>query len=360
MIKNKIAIIGTAGIPAKYGGFETLVEYLTQKLSQRTSITVYCSSISYKNKLDNYNGVNLKYIPLRANGIQSILYDIISLFLAAKQHDKILILGVSGCVVLPLFRFFYQQKKIIINIDGLEHRRVKWNKYIRAFLKYSEKVAVQYADDIITDNEAIKNYVLDEYDKKSNLIAYGGDQADIIPLTKDTKNKYSIPDNYAFLVCRIEPENNVHLILEAFFNLQKPLVIIGNWDQNSYGKKLYYQYKTSKNIILVNAIYDQSILNQIRSNCSIYIHGHSAGGTNPSLVEAMWCSLPIIAFDVSFNRKTTENSAIYFKDSQELVSIIKDTSREELKNNARCMKEIANRKYTWSIITEKYFELLND
>lgn len=89
--------------------------------------------------------------------------------MAAKQHDKILILGVSGCVVLPLFRFFYQQKKIIINIDGLEHRRVKWNKYIRAFLKYSEKVAVQYADDIITDNEAIKNYVLDEYDKKVTL-----------------------------------------------------------------------------------------------------------------------------------------------------------------------------------------------
>lgn len=356
----KIAIIGTNGIPAKYGGFETLVENLTKELSHRISITVYCSSKEYKRKHKQYNKANLKYIPLRANGIQSILYDIISLFLSAQQNNKIIILGVSGCIVLPIFRLFYKRKKLIINIDGLEHRRVKWNKYIRAFLKYSEKVAVQYADDIITDNEVIKNYVLDEYGKKSNLIAYGGDQADIIPLTKDTKYKYSIPDNYAFLVCRIEPENNVHLILEAFLKLEHPLVIIGNWAQNSYGKKLYNQYNTSKNIILVNAIYDQTILNQIRSNCSVYIHGHSAGGTNPSLVEAMWCSLPIIAFDVSFNRKTTENDAIYFKDSQELVSIIKNISKEELKNNASCMKEIANRKYTWSIIAEKYFELLND
>jgi glycosyltransferase involved in cell wall biosynthesis len=357
MSKNKIAIIGTAGIPAKYGGFETLVEYLTQKLSQRTSITVYCSSISYKNKLDNYNGVTLKYIPLRANGIQSILYDIISLFLAAKQHDKILILGVSGCVVLPIFRFFYQQKIIIINIDGLEHRRVKWNKYIRAFLIYSEKVAVQYADDIITDNEEIKNYVLDEYDKKSNFIAYGGDQADKIPLTKDTKYKYSIPDNYAFLVCRIEPENNVHLILEAFFNLQQPLVIIGNWDQNSYGKKLYYQYKTSKNIILVNAIYDQSILNQIRSNCSIYIHGHSAGGTNPSLVEAMFLGLPIIAFSNGFNEYTTESKAIYFKNAAELKITLQNLDEDSLVKIGNEMKEIASRRYRWKIISGKYKEL---
>ena len=120
-IKN-VAIIGTVGIPGNYGGFETLAEYLTNELSKRLSLTVYCSSKSYVSKKAVLNGARLIYIPLNANGIQSIPYDIISLFQAAKSHDLILILGVSGCMILPAFRLFYPKKKLIVNIDGLEHQ----------------------------------------------------------------------------------------------------------------------------------------------------------------------------------------------------------------------------------------------
>ena len=126
-----------------------------------------------------------------------------------------------------------------------------------------------------------------------------------------------LSENYAFKVCRIEPENNVHLILEAFYKYPLlNIVLVGNWNNSVYGKQLKLQFESFENIYLLEPIYDQNILNQLRSNCYLYIHGHSAGGTNPSLVEAMYLELPIIAYDINYNRETTSNKALYFKDSR--------------------------------------------
>jgi len=317
---KKIAIIGTVGIPAKYGGFETLTEYLTKNLHDKYNITIYCSTKNYTEKLDTYNGAHLKYVNLNANGTQSIPYDIISLFSSLKFADTVLILGVSGCIILPFVRLF-SKKKIIVNIDGLEWKREKWSKYAKAFLKLSEKLAVIYADEVVTDNKVIQEYVMSEYNKQSNLIAYGGDHVREETLSESLKEKYYFLNNkYAFKVCRIEPENNVHIILDAFSEYEYlNLVIIGNWLNSEYGKKLKEKYTKSKNIFLLDPIYRQSILNQIRSNCSIYIHGHSAGGTNPSLVEAMYLGLPIFAYGIGYNKETTQNKALYFNDKYELV-----------------------------------------
>lgn len=357
-IMKSIAIIGTVGIPAVYGGFETLTEHLTQQLGKKLRFTIYCSSKAYSKKLKTHNNAVLKYIPLKGNGIQSIFYDIISLFHAARKNDTILVLGVSGCIILPIFRFFYKSKRLIINIDGLEHRREKWNKYIKIFLKYSEKVSMKYADEIITDNAAIKKYVLDEYAKESTLIAYAGNQVEALSLSSEIKNKYSIPETYAFKVCRIEPENNIRLILDAFSNSSLPLVIIGNWSNNRYGRNLKEDFKGKKNIYLIDPIYDQNILNQIRSNCILYLHGHSAGGTNPALVEAMNLGLPVFTFDCAYNRATTLNKAIYFKNVSELNELINKTSNETLKTLGETMYQIAKEKYTWEKISNQYFQLL--
>jgi glycosyltransferase involved in cell wall biosynthesis len=353
-----IAIIGTVGIPAKYGGFETLTEYLTKFLGTNLNLTVYCSSKNFAEKIKIYNNSNLTYINLDANGMQSILYDIISLFLAAKRNKTILILGISGCVVLPLFRIFYPSTKLIINIDGLEHHRLKWKKPIQKFLKFSEKLAVKYSYIIITDNKAIQDYVSNEYKKESRLIAYGGDHANHQLITNEVINKYSLPKEYAFKVCRIEPENNIHLILEAFADLTLPLVLIGNWNKSEYGKKLKEKYISFPNIILLDAIYNQDILDQIRCNCKIYIHGHSAGGTNPSLVEAMSLGLPVFAYDVSYNRYTTFNKARYFKTPLDLKRLISEIDNLELDELGKNMKAIAQKEYTWKIISEKYFDIL--
>lgn len=354
----RVAIIGTVGIPATYGGFETLTEYLTQQLGEKIQFTVYCSSKAYSVKLKEYNNAQLEYIPLKGNGIQSISYDIISLFKAAKAHDSILILGVSGCIILPVFRLFYKQKRLIINIDGLEHRRGKWNKNVRKFLRYSEKLALKYADEVITDNEAIKKYVKDEYKRESTFIAYAGDHVEKLALTREVQQKYSIPDKYALKVCRIEPENNIQLVLDAFSEISIPLILIGNWSNSTYGSSLKTKFGGYKNIHLLDSIYDQNILNQIRSNCTIYLHGHGAGGTNPSLVEAMNLGLPIFCFDCVYNRATTFNEGLYFKDVAELKCLFEFTSKETLSSLGETMLKIAKENYTWKKISNQYYELL--
>ena len=163
----KVAIIGTVGVPANYGGFETLVEQLIEyNHSEDLQYAVYCSRKSYTDERWVYHGAKIEYVGLNANGIQSIFYDIISLIRAGRKSDVVLILGVSGCAFLPLYRLF-SKKRLVINIDGLEHRRDKWNKWVRKFLRFSEKQAVKYDDVIVTDNKGINDYVKKEYGKES-------------------------------------------------------------------------------------------------------------------------------------------------------------------------------------------------
>jgi glycosyltransferase involved in cell wall biosynthesis len=345
-------------LPANYGGFETLAEYLTKELADKFRLTVFCSSKGIETKYENYNGADLHYINLNANGVQSIPYDIISIVKALKFADTLLILGVSGCIVLPFVKMF-SHKKIIVNIDGLEWKREKWNKYAKAFLKYSEKLAVQYADIVVTDNKVIQDYELSEYNQKSELIAYGGDHVTHEAISAETLKQFPfLCEPYAFKVCRIEPENNVHVILEAFSKQQKhPLIIIGNWNRSEYGKMLKEQYGSIHNLHLLDPIYDQTLLNELRSNCRVYVHGHSAGGTNPSLVEAMSLKLPVFAYDVGYNKETTENKACYFNDIQELVALLDEINDDELHGISQSMAEIATRRYRWDIIAQQYAKL---
>ncbi|MDE5842309.1 MAG: DUF1972 domain-containing protein [Muribaculaceae bacterium] len=362
----RVGIIGTVGVPACYGGFETLAEQLVllgkRKIdNRRIEYSVYCSSRSYPIKLDSFHGAKLHYTPLKANGLQSIPYDIISLIKAARKCDVLLMLGVSGCVFLPVFRLFCK-KRLIINIDGLEHRRQKWSKWVKKFLKFSEKCAVKYADTIIADNIGIVDYVTSEYHHPSTLIPYGGDQALInVPFSrqKDILDNYNIEKgNYAFGLCRIEPENNVEMILEAFSRISdKEILFVGNWNNSEYGRTLRQKYSKYPNIHLHDAIYDLTIVNTLRNNCKIYLHGHSAGGTNPSLVEAMFFGVPILAYDVNYNRYSTLDKAIYFNSSRQLETIINDLNDDLLKQCGNNMKSIARNKYLWKNIARQYESL---
>ena len=305
---KKVAIIGTVGVPAKYGGFETLVENLIGECcSEDVDYTVFCSGKVYPTRLKTYKNARLKYVPLYANGIQSILYDIWSLIRTIGWgYDVVLILGVSGCMFLPLYRLFFR-KKIVVNIDGLEHKRDKWGKWARRFLLLSERIAVKYADDVVADNKVIQDYVTETYHKPSILIAYGGDHA-VVPVNPlrqhEILERFGVEAKaYACTICRIEPENNCHLILEAFSKTDIPLVFIGNWNVGVYGRELKTEYGKFSNIHIVDPVYDKEQLFVLRKQCLFYIHGHSAGGTNPSLVEAMFCDAPILAFDVGYNRR---------------------------------------------------------
>ena len=354
---KKVAIIGTQGVPANYGGFETLVENIIgENSSGFVQYTIFCSSKDMKSDLKEYKGARLKYVPLRANGAQSIPYDIISMIRCMRGYDAVVVLGVSGCLFMPVFKLFCSGK-IIVNIDGLEHRRAKWKNWVRKLLKISERLAVRYADEVITDNKGIQDYARQLYNIETSLITYGGDHTiiDVAPeREKEILDEYGVcKEGYFISLCRIEPENNCHITLEAFAQSDRKLIFIGNWNHSEYSRTLKEQYgKEYKNIVLLDSIYDIETLYILRRNARMYIHGHSAGGTNPSLVEAMFAGKPILAYDVVYNRETTFHRAYYFSNAESLRELME---REDL--DGATMKELAHENYTWKRIAKQYESL---
>lgn len=357
-MKKRIVVIGIVGIPAKYGGFETFAEYLSRFIDDQYQLTVYCSSSSYEDKISNYEKADLRYIPLKATGAQSIPYDILSILASLNKSDVLLVLGSSGAIVLPLVKLF-TNKKMVFNMAGLEWKRSKWNQFARWFLKFSEKVAVKYSDVTVVDNQGLQEYITAEYGVPSKVIAYGGDQVSKLELTDELTEKFQfLKEPYYVAVARIQPDNNIDMILEAFEKMpDKTLAFVGNWDVSEYGKSQKEKYSNISNIHIIDAIYDLKILDQIRSNCVAYIHGHSSGGTNPSLVEAMHLELPIIAYDVNFNRYTTQNKAFYFADTDELIKNVQYNKEESYRICASTMKTIAEKIYTWEYIVHEYEKL---
>ena len=351
------------GIPARYGGWETLAEYLIKFLNKDFAFYIFCSSSIYKtNKKDIMYDAKRIFLPLKANGIQSVPYDIFSLILSCIFADVILVLGISGCIFLPVIKLF-TSKQIVVAIDGLEWNRNKWSIIAKIFLKFSELMAVKFSTNIVSDNPEIMKYIKRKYHKYSHLIEYGSDHAQRLPITQRELKSLGIKKSeYALSLSRIEPENNCHIILEAFKNnSDKYLVYIGNWDNSKYGQTLKERYKHCENISIIDAIYDISLLNKIRSNAILYVHGHSCGGTNPALIESMYLGLPIIAFDVIFNRATTGNSALFFSNKDQLAYNVNLLNEKlHLKSQiGRKLKQIAEEKYLWSIIASKYKMLFN-
>ncbi len=344
-----ICIIGSVGIPASYGGFETLAERLVD--TREAKFTVYCSKKHYQEYPKKYKTADLVYIPFDANGASSIIYDIFSMLHALiSGHKNFLVLGVSGAIFLPILSCF-PKVKIITNIDGIEWRREKWKGLIKTFLKFSESLAVRFSSQVVSDNDSITNYISEEYQSSCKTIAYGGDHA--FKSMNNVRLDYIFDTSapFALSICRIEPENNVHLILEAFLEATLPIVFIGNWEKSTYGRALYKKYKDKINITLLKPIYCLDTLYAFRSACSVYVHGHSAGGTNPSLVEMMHFGKPIIAYDCVFNRATMEEQGYYFSNVNNLSEIIDGYLNL---SGGDHLLSIAKRRYTWEIVRKQY------
>lgn len=348
------------GIPASYGGFETLVENLTkfhQANSLPSKLVVYCSANNYPARPTSCFGAELRYVRLNANGISSIAYDIVSLISAARQRsDVILLLGVSGAIALPLVRIL-SRTRIVSNIDGIEWKREKWTGLARWFLRLSERMAVSYSHEVIADNAGIAAHVAKNYGKHCNVIAYGGDHA--VNTAPKSYSGAPLAKRYALALCRIEPENNVEMILKAFSNQQEmPLIFVGNWNNSAFGRELRQRYADYTNIHLLDPIYDVGVLRTLRGNAAFYVHGHSAGGTNPSLVEMMHFGLPILAYDCIFNRHTTDEKACFFCDAESLCNVLETLDAEKAVQIGGDMRRVAQERYTWDVVGSAYFKLL--
>lgn len=360
----KLAIIGTVGVPARYGGFETLAENLVHQAERHfdpeNALTVYCSAKAYPERTERYHVARLRYSRFNANGLQSVIYDAVTALDAAiRGHDRLLILGVSGAIIIPFVRLI-SHARIVTNVDGIEWRRDKWKGFARWFLKWSEALAVRYSHVVIADNQGIANYLNKVYEVDAEVIAYGGDHA-VAAAGKAINTDLNLPEEYALALCRIEPENNVGMVLEGFaLTPLMSLVFIGNWNNSEYGRSLKKQYSNIPHLHLLDPIYDVGILRTLRSKASVYVHGHSAGGTNPSLVEMMHFGVPVLAFDCVFNRYTTEGKAQYFADLEQLLAQVADAASDKTAGTGPAMKKIAQERYTWRAIGAAYFALLSE
>jgi len=362
VITPSIAIVGAVGIPASYGGFETLAENLaTYHQEQRIPcrLVVFCSTPMAERRAPQFGLAELRYVPLKANGFSSIAYDIASMLIALKGGaSTLLVLGVSGAIALPFIRLF-SSAKIYTNVDGIEWKRGKWGMLARSYLRWSERLAVRFSNVVIADNEHVGSYLQQEYGAASETIAYGADH--VLRTRAAAHPLLETLGDFALGVCRIEPENNVHEILRAFSRQTRmSLVMIGNWSASEYAHRLRDEYEGVAGLQLLDPIYDAGILRGFREKATLYVHGHSAGGTNPSLVEAMYCGLPVLAFDCNFNRSTTAGRARYFRSADELLHLATSSTSDELAQNGRAMKAVADERYVWSIVADRYFSLMLD
>ena len=290
----KIAFISTRGIPNNYGGFEQFAEYISVGLAKRGhEVTVY-SPHFHPYKEDNYKGVRIKHIyspeTWMGSSVGSFFYDFASLKDALKKGDFDIIYEAGYTSIIPAYIWFNVKKRkrpiFTTNMDGLENKRSKFSPMVRRFLDWEEKMAVKYSHYLIADNMGIHDYYKEKYGKESKFLAYGADIHDNFN-TEYLKEFGLKPEEYYILIARLEPENNITMAIEGYLhsreNGRRPLIIVGKTN-TPHGKELVEKYGKEKNVRFVGGIYDFKKLDSVRHFSLAYFHGHSVGGTNPSLL----------------------------------------------------------------------------
>ena len=356
MKKLKLAIVGAHGLPAKYGGYCTLAEYLAEFKPDDFDMTVYCAAEEYDEHPDMYKGVHLEWVNQPARGMMAWKFHAYGIKHALTHGaDKILLCGPNGGFSLPFYHKY--RDRFYLNVGGVEWKRNKYNWVMRNIMRTLMKSAVHSSAHLIADNVGMHEYYIEEYGRKDSVvIAYGGDQAQKAEITPEALEKFPfLKGKFAVAIARIQSDNNTEMLLEAFKDAKMSLVYIGNWNVTDWSKQLREKYSKYPNLILQDAIFDIPLLNQIRSNCAMYFHAHSAGGTNPSLVEAMHLGVPLLCYDNGFNNNTTFNQAFYFKNVEDIKNIVNNTPEDVLKKEGETMKALALENYRWETIAEKYY-----
>jgi hypothetical protein len=358
----RIAIIGTRGIPNYHGGFEQFSEYFSVYLvEQGHEVYVYNSS-SHPYKKPKFKGVNIiscKDPEDRIGTAGQFIYDLNCILDSRKRkYDIILQLGYTSNSIwhwlLP------KNSKIVTNMDGLEWKRSKYKKPVQKFLRFAEKLGVKSSDYLIADSVGIQIYLREEYNVESKYIAYGANvfqnsNENILQKYKVEKNKYNL------LIARLEPENNIETILDGVNasanNKRGPFLVIGK-HETEFGEYLKKKFRNNTMILFLGGIYNQDDLNNLRFFSNLYFHGHSVGGTNPSLLEAMASNALIIANNNIFNKSILGKDAYYFNCSKDisdlLLSVDKKNNIEILKNNEHKIMNTFN----WELINGEYEKYL--
>ncbi len=352
----RIGILSTRGIPNNYGGFEQLAEYLSVGLFERGhEVTVY-NSHSHPCKEKKWRGVSLVhcYDPEDKLGSSGqFIYDFNCIMDARKRNfDVLLILGYTSISVCGAF--FPKNAVTIFNMDGFEWKRAKYSSAVKKFLLYAEKLAIKFGDYFISDSPLIKTYFQNKYNIKSEHIAYGAE-------TRNDENENALQFyrtekfKYYLTVARIEPENNIEMILDGFASSssEKKMIVVGNV-ANKFGKYLTRKFSADERICFSGSIYDKQIKHSLCHYCKKYFHGHSTGGTNPSLLEAMASRAVIAAHENDFNKEVLGENAFYFSNSNDIKEIIESGISENNKQMIRNNLIKVQKQYKWDDIINQY------
>ena len=353
----KIGILGTRGIPNYHGGFEQFAEFFASFLAEKGHEVYVYSSHLHPYKKSCFKGANIIhcYDPEDKIGTPGqFIYDLNCIMDSRKRNFDILLqLGYTSNSIWH--RLLPKKPIIITNMDGLEWKRSKYNKWVRHFLKYAESLAIKSSDYLISDSIGIQNYILKQYKMSSKYIPYGAEKVNSPDIT--VLDKYGLTNNnYNMLIARMEPENNIEVILDGITKTsdKTTFLVIGKCD-NAFGKHLKNKFKSQKNINFLGGIYNIEDLNNLRYYSKLYFHGHSVGGTNPSLLEAMASHALIIAHKNEFNNSILGEDAFYFSSSDEVTNYIdtlisKNEYSVKLENNILKTEQ----KFSWPAINESY------
>ena len=359
--RMNIALVGTRGVPANYGGFETCVEEIGRRLVERGhEITVYCRKNYYQERQSTYLGMKLIYLPnLRRKSLDTLSHTFLSVMHAcARPYDVLMVFNAANSPTLLFPRLL--GKKIAINTDGLEWRRGKWGPLARNYYKMSEWLSTKVAQRIIADSTGIQDYYRERYGVDSSHIAYGA------YLSKSLRPELLEglglrPGEYFLQVTRFEPENNPLLTIEAYKRLHtdKKLVLVGDIPYESdYSRQI--KELSAEDILLPGAIYEKHLLREIWCNCYAYVHGNEVGGTNPALLQAMASNCFTIAIDVSFSRDTLQDGGIYYKKNDAALAkqmqwaLDHSTDLDEYRQRALVR---IRENYSWETVTDGYEKL---
>lgn len=348
---KSIAIIGTRGLPARYGGFETIAECVSRELRSRGfDVYVSCETKPFKTKVfGDHNGVRLVHFPIIEsirNFSEPAMYDLLSVLWFSSRVDFILMLGTAFPLVLIPARLL--GRKVFLNVDGLEWKRRKFRRPLNSLLKQFEKLSPQVANQIIVDSQLIGAYYHQNYGVIPYYVPSGVEE--VQPFEPETLMKYNLsPHDYYLVVARLEPENNISLILQEFKHSRskKKLVIVGPLKNSDYVKGLLRN--NDDRVLFLGGVFETRLQRTLRYNCFAYIHGHEVGGTNPSLVEALSCRNVILAFDCQYNREVAEDAGIYFNETVgDLSGKIEnlEVSQDQLAEKALLAYSLYKRKFT--------------
>lgn len=360
----KIALIGTRGVPANYGGFETCVEELGKRLVERGhEVTVYCRKSYYEERPPRYLGMKLVYLPnLRKKSLDTLSHTFLSVLHAVSQpFDVLMVFNAANSPTLFLPRLL--GKRIAINTDGLEWKRGKWGAVARQYYKLSEWLSTRLANRIVADSAGIERYYHDTYATPSTNIAYGAEVTS--SARPELLRQLGLePGEFFLQITRFEPENNPLLTIQAYRQLTtaKKLVLVGGVPyQSDYSRQI--EAERDDLVLLPGYIYDKALLSELWCNCYAYVHGNEVGGTNPALLQTMASGCFTIAIDVPFSHDVLQDGGVYYaKDAGDLAGKMRWALEhgDQLGSfKERAVTRIA-KEYTWDKVTDGYEQLFRE